>query len=117
MITHRFISLRPIRYSSGGGGLRVRTGRCGCARRSEVADATVAEAWLPRADDVAWGWQHVACFLAVLLVVASMAYIYAQVTAAFLQTFNQPVSLGSEWEAMASRNVPIPSLPRNWQVP
>ena len=117
MITHRFISLHPIRYSSCGGRLTVRSGRRRCARRSEAADALVEEAWLPRADDVAWGWQHVAYFLAVLLVVASMAYIYAQMAAALLQNFNQPVSFGSEWEALASRNLPIASLPLNWQAP
>ena len=117
MITHRFISLDPIRYSSCGGRLTVRTGRRRCARRSEAADALVEEAWLPRAGDVAWDWQHVACFLAVLLVAASMAYLYAQGAAALLQTFNHPVSLGSEWEALASRNVPIPSLPRDWPFP
>jgi hypothetical protein len=68
-------------------------------------------------DDADWGRQQVACFLAVLLVIASMAYISAQKAAAFLQTFNQPVSRGSEWEALASRNEPIPTLPLNWQFP
>jgi hypothetical protein len=117
MITHRFISLHPIRYSSCGGRLKVRTGRCRCARRSEAVDSLAEEAWLPRVDDAAWGWRQEACFLAVLLVMASMTCIFAQGAAAFLQTFNQPVSRGSEWEALASRNGPIPTLPLNWQFP
>ena len=79
------------------------------ARRGSLAPA--------RVDDAAWGWRHVACFLVVLLVVPSLAYLYAQGAAALLQTFNDPVSLGSEWEALASRNVPIPSLPRDWPFP
>ena len=117
MITHRFIGLRPIPHSAVGGRLRVRTGRCRCARHRKAADSLAEEAWPPRVDDASWGWRQVACFLVVLLVIGSMTYIYSQRTAAFLQTFNQPVPLGSEWKALASRNGPMPSLPLNWQFP
>ena len=117
MITHRFISLRPIRPSAACGRLRVRTGRCGCARPIEPDLARAEPRRLPGVDDAAWGWRQLGCFLVVLLVTASITYIYAQEAAAFLQTFNQPVSLGSDWEALASRNGPIPTLPLNWQFP
>jgi hypothetical protein len=48
----------------------------------------------------------------------AMACIYAQMAAALLQTFNQPVSLGSGWEALASSNGPA-TLRRHadWQAP
>jgi hypothetical protein len=46
------------------------------------------------------------------------ACIYAQMAAAFVQTFNQPVSLGLGWEALASWNGPA-TLRRHadWQAP
>ncbi len=117
MITDRFISLRPIRHSSCAGRLTVRTAMGGCLRHRQAACSLAEEAFHLRADDIAWGWRQVACFLVVLLVAASMTYLYAQMAAAFLQNFNQPVSLGSEWEALASRNGPITSLPRDWPFP
>jgi hypothetical protein len=49
--------------------------------------------------------------------IAGNAYVSSQAAVAFLQTFNQPVSHGSEWETLALRNEPIPWLPSTWQVP
>lgn len=111
MITHRLIDLRRIGHSAGAGRLRLQPWKFTCAGRGEPAYPRAEEASLPRADGVAWGWRLVACRLVFLLVIASVTYLYVQGATAFLQTFHQPSSPGSEWEALASVNRVFPSSP------
>lgn len=115
MITQRFLGLHPKPYSSFYGRLTVRTGGCRSERRSEAANSLAEEACLPRLEDAAWSWRQKACFLAFLLALFALTWILGQGTTAFFQAFDRPVSRGSEWEALASINVPIPPLPLDWQ--
>lgn len=117
MITQRFLGLRPILYGSFGGRLTVRTGRYRSACRSEAADSRAEETCVSRVVVAASGWRKKAGVLAFLLVTAPMIWILAQGASAFFQAFNRPLSRGSEWEALTSRNVPIPTLPLDWQFP
>ncbi len=117
MITQRFLGLHPIPCGSFNGRLTVRTGRYRSAPPSEAADSLAEEARLSQVEDAAWNWRQKACFLAFLLVMASMNWVLVQGATAFFQSFNRPVSHDSESEALASRNVPIPTLPLNWQFP
>lgn len=117
MITQRFLGLRPIAYGSFGGRLTVGTGRYLSPRRSEAAHSLAKKVCLPRVEDATSGWRQKARVLAFLLVITSMIWILAQGASAFFQAFNRPLSRGSEWEALASRNVPIPALLLDWQFP
>lgn len=116
VIPQRFISRRSIPCSAVGSRPSVQTGRS--SARQTVAHASLEEeVWVPPMDEVAWTWRQVACFLVVLLLFSSITYIYAQGAAAFFQNLNQPFSPGSEWEALASSNTPIPAFPLNSQFP
>lgn len=111
MITHRFIGVRPIGRGAGVGRLRLPPGMSNRARHVEAADPLAEEASLPRVEEAAWGWRRMACLLVFLPVIASVAYLYIQGAAAFYRNFNQPISLGSEWDSLASVNRSIPSSP------
>lgn len=113
MITHRFVDLLPSGASAGPGRLTLRPGKCSSARHREAADPLAEEASLPLVEEPARGWRQVVSRLVFLLVIASVTYLYVQGAAAFYRTFNQPISLGSEWDALASVNRSIPSSPFN----
>lgn len=104
MIPQGFLHLRPISCSAGSDSLRLRPGKCSFEPHGEVVYPRAEESSVRRVDGSAWGWRQVACRLVFLLVIASVTYLYVHGAAAFYRTFNQPISLGSECEAMASVN-------------
>lgn len=117
MIAHRLVDLLPSGASAGPGRLTLRPGKCGSAQHREAADLLPEEASLPRVEEAAWGWRLVACRLILLLVIASVTYLYVRGAAAFYRTFNQPTSLGSEWDALTSGNSRIPPSTFQSQYP
>ena len=117
MITHRSIGVRPIDPGKGVGGLRFPPGMSGWSRHVEAADPLPEEASVPGVEEAARGGRQVACRLFFLLVLGSLAYLHIHGAAAFYRSFNQPISLGSEWDALASVNGSIPSSPLNPLLP